>query len=994
MCVTMLGRISARGPRGWTAFFVVLVTLGTAASTPALAWYEKKSTWPETMQASRRALNRLHPRTPGFEPHEGRVLRGGDKPEQVSINVEGVNRLWLVADPTKDGNGADQAVWGEPVLVAKDGSRTRLTKVAPIFFKVGYGNRPKVNHNYKREKLRFGQRELEHGFWAHAPSAMCFALNGRYARFETWVGIDAAAERRGSVKFTVTDRNPDAAKSGWSRMEQDFPVHADWFLQDCGQEPSAWFWASTRAEIETAILGKVLGELGPAGADLQTALDRLVQQRVPAGDVRWLQLYEKGCKLRRALRLRPLLKAHRKIVFVKYDDRAVTGANHFAYTESLSDTYAHGYFTFRPGSALCVLEMNGEGGRVRTLLEDPGGVIRDPDVSFDGRRILFSWKKSAKEDDYHLYEMDVPSGAVRQLTFGLGYADFEGIYLPNGDILFNSSRCIQEVDCDVNEVSNLYLCNADGKYIRRVGFDQVHTNHPTLLADGRVVYTRWDYNDRSQIWPQGLFQMNPDGTGQAECYGNNSWFPTAILHARGIPGTTKLLAVLGGHHAHQRGKLAIINPHPGNQEAAGVQLVAPVRKTAAVRQDVYGQDGEQFKYPYPIRETAYLASYTPYHLGNRAYGRPFWLYFFTAAGQRELLAWDGTKGCYHAVPLGPRPRPQVRPDQVDYHSEKGVYLLQDIYQGPGLAGIPRGTVKKLRVVALLYRPANIGVVACSGPGGASAQRGPVAIGNGTYDAKMVLGSATVHEDGSASFEVPARTPVYFQALDARGHVVQSMRSWSTLQPGERLGCVGCHEHKNTAPPAGPVPIAMRKEPQKLEPFYGPPRGFSFPKEIQPILDRHCTRCHDQKGATTPRKDEKTFSLLATPNAAGPSRRTWSDAYIALTDAKDDVGHPNKIVNWLNVQSVPSPLPPYYAGSSESKLIAMLDEGHRGVKLSKEDRDKIACWIDLLVPYCGDYAEANAWNEAEKKKYDYYLKKRRRAEAQERENIAALRSKTK
>jgi len=268
----------------------------------------------------------------------------------------------------------------------------------------------------------------------------------------------------------------------------------------------------------------------------------------------------------------------------------------------------------------------------------------------------------------------------------------------------------------------------------------------------------------------------------------------------------------------------------------------------------------------------------------------------------------------------------------------------------------------------------------------------VAIGNGTYDAKMVLGSATVYQDGSACFEVPARTPVYFQALDARGHVIQSMRSWSTLQPGERLGCVGCHEHKNVTPTAGHVPIALKQPPQKLEPFYGPPRGFSFPREIQPILDRHCTRCHDQRGDAVTRDKEKAFSLLATSNPAGPAKRTWSDAYIALTQAKDDIGQPNEIVNWLNVQSVPSLLPPYYAGSSQSKLLMILDEGHYGVELSQEERDRIACWIDLLVPYCGDYAEANAWNDAEKQKYDYYCEKRKRAEAEEHQNLVALREK--
>jgi hypothetical protein len=186
-----------------------------------------------------------------------------------------------------------------------------------------------------------------------------------------------------------------------------------------------------------------------------------------------------------------------------------------------------------------------------------------------------------------------------------------------------------------------------------------------------------------------------------------------------------------------------------------------------------------------------------------------------------------------------------------------------------------------------------------------------------------------------------------------------------------------------APSMSRVPIAMKKGPQKLMPFYGPPRGFSFPREIQPIFDIHCINCHHRG------KDAKTFSLTGQPNPSGPAKRAWSDAYLALTQPKNDIGQPNEIVNWLNVQSVPSMLPPYYAGAAKSKLITMLEDGHGDVKLSREEMDKIACWIDLLVPFCGDYAEANTWNDAEKQEFEYYRVKRQRAEAEQRSNIQAL-----
>jgi hypothetical protein len=272
---------------------------------------------------------------------------------------------------------------------------------------------------------------------------------------------------------------------------------------------------------------------------------------------------------------------------------------------------------------------------------------------------------------------------------------------------------------------------------------------------------------------------------------------------------------------------------------------------------------------------------------------------------------------------------------------------------------------------------------------------PVSINNGTWDVKKVLGSVPVKEDGSALFEVPALTPVYFQLLDEKNHVIQSMRSWSTLQPGESLSCVGCHEHKSGTftPPAGVAISGASANPEPLQPFYGSPRGFSFAKEVQPIFDKHCVSCHDDRSQkldvarSTPSgtDSKKAFSLLDTRKADGGAKRLWSDSYLALTQN----GKPNRLVKWLNVQSVPSMLPPYFAGAAKSELITLLDKGHYDVELNQEEMDKIACWIDLLVPFCGDYTEAATWNDAEKKKYAHFEAKRERWANVDRESYEAL-----
>jgi len=791
-------------------------------------------------------------------------------------------------------------------------------------------------------------------------------------------------------------------------LENDFPMQWDWMLQDAGGDGSRWFDKAPTSEATVAMIRRALQELGAEGRDIQAELDGFLAGRLQPEDPQWLALYEKACLRRRVARLKPLTQDARPIVFTKHYN---LGGSHYAYTEGQSDAQAERHFI--PGSELCLLEPDGQKMNVRTLLKDAGGVIRDPAVSYDGKRILFAWKKSEREDDYHLYEMDVESGKIRQLTFGLGFADYEGTYLPNGDILFNSTRCVQTVDCWWTEVSNLYACDKDGKFLHRIAFDQVHDNYPTVLNDGRVIYTRWEYNDRGQIFPQPLFQMNSDGTGQTECYGNNSWFPTSILHARAIPGSQKIMAILSGHHCMQAGKLAVIDTSKGRQEAEGVQLIAPVRETKAEKIDAYGQEGELFQYPYPLSEGACLVAHHP--LGwdggkekkkDRFRVPHFKIYFMASDGRRELLAADPTISCNQPVPLAARPVPAQRSSTVDYSKTTGTFSMQNISAGKALPGVKNGTIKRLRVVALDFRAAGVRANGSSGPAGGALSCTPPSINNGTWDPKIVLGDATVYDDGSAFFQAPARTPLYFMALDEKGRVVQTMRSWSTLQPGENASCVGCHEDKNApALAARRVTQAMKAGAEPLKPFHGPARPFSFSTEIQPILDRHCVSCHNVRSVAQtlpapkpspapaetpvppplPSPTPGAFSLTGAPNVDNKSGRIWSDAYLYLTNQ----GKMTPSVNWIGAQSIPPMLPPCFAGAAKSSLIDLLEKGHQNVKLSREEMDKIACWIDLMVPYCGDYTEATAWTPAEAQKYDHYLQKRRRMQETERTGINEL-----
>jgi len=720
--------------------------------------------------------------------------------------------------------------------------------------------------------------------------------------------------------------------------------------------------------------------------------------------------YYASCARRRNARLAELRTRCRRIVYTKH--YFMSGYTHYAWTDHLTDEQLiERGADYRMGSSLNQLTLNEDGSITNEVLLDcPTGIIRDPNLSYDATKVVFAMRHNDTTDDYHLYTLELATRKVKQITFGKCVSDTEPCFLPDGGIAFVSSRCVQLTDCWIQSVSNIYRCDAEGRYIRRLGFDQVHTNYPQVLDDGRIIYTRWEYNDRSQIWPQPLFVMNPDGTRQAEFYGNNSWFPTSILHARGIPGTGKAIGIASGHHVTQRGKLIVIDRSKGTQEADGIEYLAPRRKAEAVRIDQLNHAGEAFQYPFAFDERHYLVTYCPEGF-PRANGtlspHKFGVYYMTEDGARELLAFDPDIHCCQAVPVVARKVPHRHPESVDLRSQVGTCYVQNVHEGESVKGVKPGTIKSLRVVALEYRAAGAYYNSNIGEGGMSHSRTPISINNGSWDVKHVLGEVPVEGDGSVNFEVPARTPCYFQLLDARGRVVQTMRSWVTLMPGEAQACVGCHESKMSAPPAmpsgglkikrladfGPYAASLAaKDP--LDPALSPEEavraylsvnspdgltrhdGFSFPRLVQPILDQHCVRCHTG-GEGRPfslKKDVAVFDFRKCPNngdATQESRRAFSEAYVNLTS----YGHGSTNVCWISAQSRPTPLPPYYAGSCKSALMDRLEPAHHGVKLSEGEKRTIACWIDLCVPFCGSYTEANTWSKRALETYLYFERKR-------------------
>jgi len=616
---------------------------------------------------------------------------------------------------------------------------------------------------------------------------------------------------------------------------------------------------------------------------------------------------------RRALVEENPLMGFGKLLFVRRQSLG-WGGGHYAYNETLS-WFREGPVrrVFRAGASLCTLDPRTAGAKVVTLVESATGIIRDPDVHYDGKRVLFADKKSFNEDDYHLYEYDVTTRKVTQLTKDGGFADYEGCYLPDGNIVFNSTRCVQTVDCYPTPVSNLYLMDGRGRNIRRMTVNHVHDNFPTVLNDGRVVFTRWEYNDRWVLHVQGLAAVNPDGTGQRAVYGNNSFWPISMLHTRAIPGTNKIVATLSGHHSvDQCGEIGIFDPRRGRNEAAGCVRLWPERKIESIKNEFYWRKlSALYQYPWPLSEDFILVACKP--KGAKHFG----IYMIDTFGNRELIYAEEGISCVSPMPLAPRGRPPVVPAKVRYGQADATVALVNVYAGPGLRGVRRGQVEALRVIEMINRP--MGNRQWAGMDGTP----PMGL-NSTWDAKRVIGIVPVDDDGSAVFKVPAMTAIYFQPLDRDGRALQWERSWVTLQPGEQRVCTGCHESGNTAPPTRKAAEVLARKPAvPKRGWCAPNRPLTFHQDVQPVLDAACIHCHNQN---------HEIGL----DFRGDKTDGFSLGYENL--------RPHVTVS--GTRSDPPAIRARSVGAIASPVIKMLMKNHKKVVLSDEQLSRLVTWIDV------------------------------------------------
>ncbi|MBE0537995.1 MAG: SUMF1/EgtB/PvdO family nonheme iron enzyme, partial [Phycisphaerae bacterium] len=581
-----------------------------------------------------------------------------------------------------------------------------------------------------------------------------------------------------------------------------------------------------------------------------------------------------------------------------------------------------------------------------------GKLVSDLELSYEADRMMFSMPGDNK--CWQVFEMDMAQRRPRQIISQNepDVHNFDSFYMPDGRIGFLSTAVFQGVPCNAAvNVAVLYSMRADGSGIRQLCFDQDHNYSPTMMNDGRVLYLRWEYTDIPHVWGRYLFTMNPDGTGQREFYGSGSYWPNSIFYARPIPDhPTKVVGVVTGHHVGRVGELVIFDPAISRNGAAGVVQRIPGRgeKVEELIEDKLTEfSWPKYLHPYPLDDSYFIVSAKP---------RPedLWgIYLVDVFDNITLIKELEDYALLEPIPYAARKRPPVIAERVDLSRKDALVYMEDVYAGDGLKGVPRGEVKALRLFTYHFAYQRVA--------GIDDRVGT----DGPWEPKRVLGTVPVEADGSAFFRVPANTPIALLPVDADGKALALMRSWMTAMPGEVMSCVGCHEKQNTAPPAMPTMAALGGI-SEIEPWRGPVRGFSFVREVQPVLDRHCVSCHNGKpaeeGGAAPdlrggreaymviRNTDPAVTLVESGDVNDLLRRyggVFPPAYVEL----------RRYVRVGGLESDIRVLAPKEFHTDTSELFWLLKKGHYGVELDAEAWERLAVWVDLNAPCHGTWQEA-------------------------------------
>lgn len=802
-----------------------------------------------------------------------------------------------------------------------------------------------------------------------------------------WHHADGTPKSEREREFAALERDL-RRKDYFARLASE-TYHPQALIQAADRDPADVVLRRTAALLADLAAMPDAPALTPLAAEL-ASLQRAGETIDPADRDARYELFEKACDVRRRIAwANPLLDFDR-LLFLK---RHRATFNHMCDQYYGIHANPGGTLDIRPpeqvrqneeslqdapASGLCVLEDPfGPQPRVTDVLADSvvqrgrlqgqplaGGSFLSPDVSYDGGKILFAYVECRGDRShdyhtdptrghwapgwsYHIFRVNVDGSGLEQLTDGT-WNDFDPIWLPNGRVAFISERRGGYLRCGrVCPTYTLYDMAADGSDVTCLSFHETNEWHPSVTNRGQIIWTRWDYVDRHGVTAHKPWITSLDGRDPRPVYGNytpRNLRPDMLLDVRAIPGSDKLVGTAAPHHGQAFGSLILLDPRvPDDDRSAPLKRLTPDEGFPETQ-----GGGHAYGNPWPLSEHYYLCVYDvemsqpEYGFQGRDYVRgDYGIYLVDVFGNRELIYRDPHISSQSPMPLRPRPVPPVMPELATRGPEtdpaarppvgepsaaaEATVSVMNVYES--LLPWPAGTrISQLRVIQVLPM-----TVPSGGPPHETGIR-IAGAGDSVVPVRHVLGTVPVEADGSAHFVVPAHRSIFFQALDEQGLAVQSMRSATYLHAGEHLACVGCHEPKHKAPVAPAMTsLALQRPPSQLEPDVDGTRPFSYPRLVQPVLDRNCVECHTKHADKAPNLGRE------------PIERKWYASYNSLAP------------NWgfHDYGDVYRTTPGRF-GARASKLYQHLQSGHHDLVLSPEDLHRLTLWLDLSSMFYGVY----------------------------------------
>ncbi|MDR0328949.1 MAG: hypothetical protein LBI05_11705, partial [Planctomycetaceae bacterium] len=622
------------------------------------------------------------------------------------------------------------------------------------------------------------------------------------------------------------------------------------------------------------------------------------------------------------------------------------------------------FYQWRPGGGIYVLENPAdppEQHRIRPVIDATTpetlgeGFYFDPSLSWDATKILFCFKGSSHGNST-IYEIGLDGKNLRQITnldnngnpykgSGGGHHDVKPSYLADERIVFCSTRYSGLVPCANNGVTILHIANPDGSDIHTISVNNVTEFDPTQLADGRILFGRWEYIDKNALTIQSLWTVMPDGTNETALYANNMVFPEAVLQAKPVPGTDHLIVgTFAPHNAPPRGTIAVIDTRVGkNDERAIFNFEYPDRPTF---------DRGDSCDPWALSENVILYSGIPGGDGTpqlpdevaRAQVRNTpklnALMLIDRTGEKTVVLSDPNFDLHNPIPLVPREKPHIVADTTNRATITGNFFVYDVYEG--MPQVPRGSVKWLRLVEETSRVSE-------SPGGNSMNQTFSISSALAWSPKIYHGIVPVDEDGSVYFEAPAGRALFFQLLDENYRLIRSMRTFVQAAPGTTRSCTGCHEYKFGVAPTSAQSRKLGQAPlTPVDESWG--SGYlDYPSMVQPILNKNCVTCHGGEAGFAGGLD-----------LTGGWTEWFNTSYENLTARREKQYIADLIsgVCCMNGTAYWSCkiFEPYEHGSGRAPLAdILLSEPHKThAALTPEERELLFTWIDSNGLYYGTW----------------------------------------